>query len=373
MKTIIKTLILSCGVMLASCDNNYHCGMKTIVNEDGTLSREFTLHLDSAQLVSGKLDAEKNMVVLDRAWQLSWALKGDSLRHQLPMAVDTYRALKQRCKDDNQDVNDTIVVYATRTFDHASVMGQNTQFKVGALNLSPVITLEKDFRFFYTTYRLKEIYRQPQLHFPVPLSRYFTKEEMGYWFSGTPNLGEGLSGMEVDDITQQLKRKYSRWIAANDFELTYKTILDNYSKTGLGPKDRARFVALHDSLLAAFSHVNTLEEFHEDKSTWFEKRLHTDAYSRVIDDKQLMAKVEELENTFVALLLFDVDYQVEMPSGNQPKEEVHRLTGTRLIAADVQLESTSVRRHTLAYAFTLFLLLGAIAGGWILHHKRKRL
>ncbi len=124
---------------------------------------------------------------------------------------------------------------------------------------------------------------------------------------------------------------------------------------------------------AIFGFVNTLEEFHEDKSTWFEKRLHTDAYSRVIDDKQLMAKVKELENTFVALLLFDVDYQVEMPSGNQPKVEVHRLTGTRLIAADVQLESTSVRRHTLAYAFTLFLLLGAIAGVWILHHKRKRL
>lgn len=372
MKTIIKPLILFCGVMLASCDNDYHCAMKTIVNEDGTFSREFTLHLDSAQLVSGKLDVEKNMVVLDRAWQLSWALKGDTVRHQLPMAADTYRALRQRCMNDNRSVDDTIVVYATGSFDQASVMAQSTKFKVGTLILSPAITLEKDYRFFYTTYRLKEVYRQPQLHFPVPLSRYFTKEEMGYWFKGTPNLGEGLNGMEVDDIVQQLKRKYSRWIAANDFELTYKTILDNYSKTGLGDKDRARFVALHDSLLTAFSNVNTLEEFHEDKSTWFKKQLHTDAYSRIIDDKRLMSKVEERENTFVALLLFDVDYQVEMPSDNQPRVEAHRLTGTRLIAADVQLESTSVRRHLLAYVFTLFLLLGAIVGVVMLNHKRRR-
>ena len=85
-----------------------------------------------------------------------------------------------------------------------------------------------------------------------------------------------------------------------------------------------------------------------------------------------MSMVEERENTFVALLLFDVDYQVEMPSDNQPRVEAHRLTGTRLIAADVQLESTSVRRHLLAYVFTLFLLLGAIVGVVMLNHKRRR-
>lgn len=366
MNRFVRNWMILGAVILASCDDTYQCGLTTTVHDDGTFSREYALHLDSAQLVSGRLDTAKNMVVLDSNWQLTWGLKGDSARHPLPVGVETYRKLQQRCQADNRSASDTIVVYATRSFDNAESMARNTHFKLGTIDLTPSISMEKSYRFFHTTYQLKERYPQLRLHLPVPLSRYFTKEEIGYWFDGSPDLGAGLNGMETDDITQRLKEKYTRWVAANDFELTYRTILDNYARTGLGDKEKARFRALHDSLLTAYTNLKRLE----DKAEWFGRQLNTDTYAQILDDEGLMAKVEAQENTFLSILLFNVDYRVEMDNGMPIV--VRKLTGTRLIASDELFDPTIVRSHWSAYAFTLLLIVGTLISLAVLHRKKRQ-
>ena len=62
MKTIIRLGFLFLVLFAASCNNNYQGSATTIVNEDGTCSRELSFQLDSAQLVSGVFNADESML-----------------------------------------------------------------------------------------------------------------------------------------------------------------------------------------------------------------------------------------------------------------------------------------------------------------------
>ena len=84
-----------------------------------------------------------------------------------------------------------------------------------------------------------------------------------------------------------------------------------------------------------------------------------------------MAKVEAQENTFLSILLFNVDYRVEMDNGMPIV--VRKLTGTRLIASDELFDPTIVRSHWSAYAFTLLLIVGTLISLAVLHRKKRQL
>ena len=58
---------------MASC-NNQECQMTTVVNSDGSCSRDIALHLDSTQLVTGKISQDKNCVDIGKNWKLSCLL-----------------------------------------------------------------------------------------------------------------------------------------------------------------------------------------------------------------------------------------------------------------------------------------------------------
>ena len=116
MKASTKLLLLVCATLLLSCEDDYHCGLTTTVHQDGSFTREYALRLDSAQLISGRVDNSKNMVQLSGPWKLTWTVKGDSTRHPLPMDKDTYQRLAELCRQSHTKVEDTVVVYAMRHF-----------------------------------------------------------------------------------------------------------------------------------------------------------------------------------------------------------------------------------------------------------------
>jgi RNA polymerase sigma factor, sigma-70 family len=195
---------------------------------------------------------------------------------------------------------------------------------------------------------------QQRINWPIPMSKFFTKDEIGFWLSGTPDLVGGLNGIEIDDITQRLKTKYTQWLVANDFELTYQTILKNYSRIAAKAIDKQRFVALHDTLLREYSRETDLTAIHMDRSKWFKKIFHSDVYSEILDNDTLMREVGMIERDFLALSMFNIDYKLTFLGADYPPT-LSKLTGNRLMAGDVVISPCIIKKNLWAFA-----LIGAV-------------
>ena len=153
MKTKDSLILLLLAAFMVACNNKYQGSATTVVNEDGTCSRELTFQLDSAQLVSGVYNADESMLRWDKGWQLAWGIKGDSLRHAFPVGLKAYQALSRQCRKDGCSAADTIVVYAKSNFASVEEMAKATTFVVGSLHITPRITFKRTRGFFYTEYR----------------------------------------------------------------------------------------------------------------------------------------------------------------------------------------------------------------------------
>ena len=354
MKTKDSLILLLLAAFMVACNNKYQGSATTVLNEDGTCSRELTFQLDSAQLVSGVYNADESMLRWDKGWQLAWGIKGDSLRHAFPVGLKAYQALSRQCRKDGCSAADTIVVYAKSNFASVEEMAKATTFVVGSLHITPRITFKRTRGFFYTEYRYEEVYHQQRINWPIPMSKFFTKDEIGFWLSGTPDLVGGLNGIEIDDITQRLKTKYTQWLVANDFELTYQTILKNYSRIAAKAIDKQRFVALRDTLLREYSRETDLTAIHMDRSKWFKKIFHSDVYSEILDNDTLMREVGMIERDFLALSMFNIDYKLTFLGADYPPT-LSKLTGNRLMAGDVVISPCIIKKNLWAFA-----LIGAV-------------
>jgi hypothetical protein len=354
MKTKDSLVLLLLAAFMVACNNKYQGSATTVVNEDGTCSRELTFQLDSAQLVSGVYNADESMLRWDKGWQLTWGIKGDSLRHAFPVGLKAYQALSRQCRKDGCSAADTIVVYAKSNFASVEEMAKATTFIVGSLHITPRITFKRTRGFFHTEYRYEEVYPQQRINWPIPMSKFFTKDEIGFWLSGTPDLVGGLNGIEIDDITQHLKTKYTQWLVANDFELTYQAILKNYSRIAAKAIDKQRFIALHDTLLREYSRETDLTAIYMDKSGWFKKFFHSDVYSEILDNDTLMREVDAAQRDFLALSMFNIDNKLTFLGADYPPT-LSKLTGNRLMVGDVVISPSIIKKNLWAFA-----LIGAV-------------
>ena len=354
MKTKDSLILLLLAAFMVACNNKYKGSATTVVNEDGTCSRELTFQLDSAQLVSGVYNADESMLRWDKGWQLTWGIKGDSLRHAFPVGLKAYQALSRQCRKDGCSAADTIVVYAKSNFASVEEMAKATTFIVGSLHITPRITFKRTRGFFHTEYRYEEVYPQQRINWPIPMSKFFTKDEIGFWLSGTPDLVGGLNGIEIDDITQHLKTKYTQWLVANDFELTYQAILKNYSRIAAKAIDKQRFIALHDTLLREYSRETDLTAIYMDKSGWFKKFFHSDVYSEILDNDTLMREVDAAQRDFLALSMFNIDNKLTFLGADHPPT-LSKLTGNRLMVGDVVISPSIIKKNLWAFA-----LIGAV-------------
>lgn len=368
MKTKDSLILLLLATFMVACNNKYQGSATTVVNEDGTCSRELSFQLDSAQLVSGVFNADESMLRWDKGWQLTWGIQGDSLRHTFPVGLKAYQALSRQCWKDGRTAADTILVYAKCNFASVEEMAKATTFIVGSRRITPRITFERTRGFFRTEYRYEEVYPQQHINCPIPMSKFFTKDEIGFWFSGTPDLVGGLNGIEIDDITQHLKTKYTQWLVANDFELTYQTILKNYSRIATKAIDKQRFIALHDTLLKEYSRETDLTAVHMDRSKWLKKIFHSDVYSEILDNDTLMREVDVAQRDFLALSMFNIDYKLTFLGADYPPT-LSRLTGNRLMAGDVVISPCIIKKNLWAFALTGAVLVLSLV---LLVLKRKK-
>ena len=95
MKTNIKIIAaMTLVLIMASCKNKDD-RMLTVINADGTCSREYTFH--STQQWLGIPPEEDYDSIVDKTWERSWSVLGaDSVRYPVPMTeaqLDSMQAL----------------------------------------------------------------------------------------------------------------------------------------------------------------------------------------------------------------------------------------------------------------------------------------
>ena len=110
----ILTLVAAATLLMTSCSNDNE-RMLTIINEDGTCSREMTYHPDQEDVMAPLSETiNVNGMIFSSGWERSWSVVGDSVRHACPMTQQQWDSLKSVFPD--QSVIDNILMHTKQEY-----------------------------------------------------------------------------------------------------------------------------------------------------------------------------------------------------------------------------------------------------------------
>lgn len=362
MKNIKLYSILALALAMFSSCVDKSMRMLTVVNEDGSCTREYSFRLDSV----GSVDKAK--VMENPKWVKTWSVIGEEQRHSYPITTAQHDSIQAiiNAKGICKNVNDTVVVYATRTFTNAEEMSKdfNEVFKkTGIIAESKV---DKTFKWFYTDYTFTETFKKiPDMEI-VPITKYLTEDEVSYLFTGLPNLLNGLDGNEAKERLDDMEKRGSKWYDAYIFEDVTETIYSNYDHIKNAPVSKEEFKELKDSL---WEYVKD-KGFAAEANKYLKEFFHSDAYTTYIDEDSFKT------NKLFDLANISIPYRVVMPgkiidNGNSFLEENvarFKVSGHYLIHNDYTATVTSRKTNIWAFIVTGIVLLLAI-GSFIIKRK----
>ena len=378
MKTNIKIIAaMTLVLIMASCKNKDD-RMLTVINADGTCSREYTFH--STQQWLGIPPEEDYDSIVDKTWERSWSVLGaDSVRYPVPMTeaqLDSMQAL-----DLSQPLGNMLMVHVKKNYKSveemsAEIYHAERSHLIKAEGIKANSKLEKRFKWFYTDYTFTETFaNQDTTLFPIPLSRFLSADTASYWFTGQPDLTRSLSGAEQKDMLDDIEKKVSQWSNANWFAEVCKVIGDNYDKVQNPPVSKERFISICDSLVMQPCVLNPKESVYIEKGgfdTLLHDVLQSDAYT------EFLQSYEGGLGHYESLSSFGNNYDLVMPGrvldaglGEYDGEVIHyRLGGERMIPGDYTINATSRVTNVWAFIVTILVVLLAI-GSFCYRRKTK--
>lgn len=381
MKTNRLYIIAAAVVLLmTSCYDDSQ--MLTIVNEDGTCSREMSFH-PSPDAVMAPLSEEinNNGLRFKSDWQRTWSVVGDSVRHACPITQEQWDSLQRAFPQ--QLVASKILMHTKRDFQSVSEMSDSLT-EVGDHVFKATGSLEKHFKWFYTDYVYTETFIiaiMDQL-FPIPLDRFVSADTASYWFTGLPNLAEDMSGTEQKELLDEIEPLMSKWLNANTFSYIYTYIANVFWKDiKTPPVSKEQFLANQDAIIMSPA-VRDMELFNatEQVGKILKDYYHTDAFSPLFkDDKHWDRILDHQYMSYKYILAMKHQYDLVMPGrvldsgiGKLDGSVIHyKFSGERLIPHDYVITATS--RVTNVWAFIVTILIIVLAIGSFFIRKKGRL
>ena len=367
MKANIKTIAAMTMVLIMAACKNKDDRMLTVINEDGTCSREYTFH--STQQWLGIPPEEDYDSIVDKTWERSWSVLGaDSVRYPVPLTeaqLDSMQAL-----DLSQPLGNLLMVHAKK--DYKSVEEMSAQIYraershlVKAEGFKASSKLEKRFKWFYTDYTFTETFAyEDSTLFPIPLSQFLSADTVSFWFTGQPNLTQSLSGAESKEMLDNIEKKISQWSNANWFYEMCNVIIENYDKVENPPVSKERFTCVRDSLviLPCVLNANEGDGMKENITAQIDKAFPSDAYT------QFLRSYEGGLGQYGQLLSFGTSYDLVMPGrvldagmGQYDGDVIHyRLGGDQMIPGDYTITATSRVTNIWAFIVTILVIILAI-------------
>lgn len=374
MKTNIKIIAaMTLTLIMASCRNKDD-RMLTVINEDGTCSREYTFQ--STQQWLGIPPEEDYDSIVDKTWERSWSVLGaDSVRYPVPLTeaqLDSMQAL-----DLSKPLGNLLMVHAKKNYKSVEEMSaeiyradRSHLIKVEGIKASS--QLEKRFKWFYTDYTFTETFvSEDSTLFPIPLSRFLTADTASYWFTGQPDLTRNCSGAEMKEMLDDIEKKVSQWSNANWFYEICNVIIENYDKVQNPPVSKERFASVRDSLVMqpCVLNVNEGDGRKENITVQIDKAFPSDAYT------QFLQSYEGGLGQY-GPLSFSTNYDLVMPGrvldagmGEYDGEVIHyRLGAERMIPGAYTISATS--RVTNIWAFIVTFLVIILAIGSFFYRRK---
>ena len=363
-------------LIMASCKNKDD-RMLTVINEDGTCSREYTFH-SSQQWLSASSSEDYDSIV-DKTWERSWSVLGaDSVRYPVPLTEAQLDSMQEL--DLSKALGNLLMVHAKKEYQCVEEMSAHL-YRAERHHLKEVdnikanSTLEKHFKWFYTDYTFSEsfVYDGPAL-FPIPLDRFLSADTVSFWFTGQPDLTQNLSGAEQKDMLDDIEKKIGQWTNANWFYEICNVIIANYDQIQNPPVSKERFSIVRDSLvmMPCVLNANEGEGLGDNITNLLEKTFQSDAY------KQFLQTNESGFRQYEQLLSFSNNYDLQMPGtvidagmGQYDGDVIHyRLGGERLIPGAYTITATS--RVTNVWAFVITILVVLLAIGSLFFRKNMK-
>lgn len=358
MKNVSSYLMLLVAAALCLSCQDQHVRLHTIINEDGTCIRAVSYSNVMTQ-------AQR-----DSAWgegNIQWS-------QPMPECLNI-----NAFHDSHTDIGkgDTVTTTFRHLFNNVEEMAEQMPLMLNGSKLKSRAQLQRRFRWFYTEYDFTETIAGLADSFPLPFA---DAQLVSYWFTGEPNLIEGLTGAEAAERLSEMETKVTKWLNDNFCKIGLEFIACRYDSIPAPPVSRERFVELQDSL-ANYSMKDGADILlsNTESTALMRNFFHSDAYAPFFDDETPVGKEmnEELAQR-LAIFALVVPYTLQMPgtvtdagTGTLCSDGIihYPFTGERLIPHDYVIHATSRVSHPWAYAVALLILLLAIGSFF---YRRKR-
>ena len=378
MKTNRIYIILSALVVLMTSCTNRDERMLTVINEDGTCSREMSFHPYKEQVqASINKPIEINGMYYNTDWERTWSVMGDSIQHACPMTQQQWDSLQNVFAD--QNVPDKILMHTKRHYQNVSEMSDSLTRAVRHL-FKATASLDKHFKWFYTDYTYKETFAIMDINqiFPIPLDRFVSADSASYWFTGEPNLAAGLTGAEQKEMLDDIETRISQWFNACTMAFVYAQVWLCYDEVKNPPVSKEQYIELKDSIVMS-SAVRNMDLFCNinQVSNIIKDFYHSDAYAPLFSDstkweRLLETKYKSFEN--LARMKPMLDYMMPgkvIDAGNGVVEGNvvrYKFSGERLIPHPYDVIITS--RVINVWAFIITILIVLIAVGSFFYRRK---
>ena len=377
MKTNRFLIIIAAAMLLMTSCSNKDERMLTIINEDGTCSREMTFH-PYPQNVMAQLNEpiECNGLHFGTDWQRTWSVVGDSVRHPCPMTEAQWDSLRRP----KENVRSKILMHTKRNFQNVSEMSDSLTSVVRHL-FKATASLDKHFKWFYTDYVYQETLAITDIEqiFSVPLDRFVSADPASYWFTGQPNLAEGLTGAEQKEVLDAIEANISHWFNACTMAFVYAYASLRYDEVKNPPVSKEQYLALKDSVVMSpavrnmhlFSDISQVSKIIKDF-------YHSDAYTPLFSDSKEWERVLDKKYKsyeYLMMMAPQLDYMmpgkvIDAGNGVVDGNVIHyKFSGERLIPHPYVITATS--RVTNVWAFIVTILVILLAIGSILYKRKK--
>ena len=370
MKTNSKTIAMMMLVLLMASCNNEDVRMLTIINEDGTCSREYSFHAKEEKLMVPQEEDFDSLI--DKSWERTWSVIGsDSLRHPIPLTKAQLDSLQEQAP--NSDLRDSLMVHVKKQFATVQDMSDHLLMAEGFKANSK---LEKSFKWFYTDYTFTETfaYDGPAI-FPIPISRFLSADSASYWFTGQPNLTRNCSGEEQKEVLDKIEAKVNQWVNANWFAEICKKIAHHYDMVKNPPVDKETFVDQCNELAMHPDVLNDTDYKIDGFKKVLDNHFHSDTYTTSILDSDTL----DSSQRYSSFLSFNTNYDLVMPGrvtdagmGEYDGHVIHyRVSGGRTIPNDYKYSISATSRVTNIWAFIVTILVIALAIGSFFIRRRS--
>ena len=363
--------IIAAVLMLLITSCNDDSSMLTIINEDGTCSREMSFH-PYPQAVMAPVDQsiENDGLHFGSDWERTWSVMGDSTRHVCPITEAQWDSLRKVFP--KQNVGSHILMHTKRHFKSVAEMSDSLTKVVNHL-FKATASLDKHFKWFYTDYVYTETYTLTDMQqlFTIPLDRFVSADTASYWFTGQPNLAEDLTGSEQKELLDGIESQISQWMNANTFDYIYTYIAHVFWKDIKNPPvTNGQFLANKDSIVMspAVANMKIFDEL-EPVAKILKDYYHTDAFQPIFSEDRHWDRI--LDHQYMSLkylMWMKPQLNLVMPGrvidGGMGKVDgnviSYRFSGERLLPHDYVISATSRVTHVWAYVITFLVIIVAI-------------